>query len=1124
MPSSRGETVQSRFPPTGDADREAILRYAAEAPLRHGEWKYVKALYKQAERTSEPEILGTLIGRLDAERLDGRAPASGFKIAFPSGTETGDIICAGTTLYAASAPGRSLVPSRGGSDSGRRSSGSLCSIDLSQPVEPQPIGSTGVRDIRALAADGELLFAAGSGLRVLDVSEPRRPRPIGHLEAGSLHRIAVAGRTVYCLVEDTETPGGLLVVDVSDPTRPARTAFLEIPGARDLAVVGTRAYVVAGSRRQGWLGLRHTGGLSVIDVSDPRSPRVAGQATVVGGQAIAVSGSYAYVCARDERRRVSTLHVFHLFTPVTPRLAGSAMLGMSWRMEGTRWNLAVRGANVFVASHSSGVRLVNAANPTHPVPAAIYPVYATAGIALFDSVLCAVGQLGDLSVLDITDPARPMLLGNPPSNDTLRYMKRRARRHLRRLAREDPELYVRAACHALMTAGRLQSELDPAHQWISIELLYGGSGRYAQASHGEGPCYARWHHRFLRRREELAPDAWDRRPGLVQRLLATPNLPWQTRDMALKMLRSQRVALPALPPAALASMLRSPSPLLVVTAARDAVRQMLSGGDFEPEVAAAAFFAANGRTRKEWTERWSDWSKSTDWQASFAASLGSLIGERSGQGVFSRRVIAAAALLGHHFADSVAGDALLPTAVALLGSDQQQLQALAASLIARLSPTTMPVWMAALAQLPEARRYHALERLLAAVPGREIDRATAQRLVFASAAWEREAGWRLLAALPVPATVAAALWNEMLVAEGLPPALRTALYSPAALETLRTARLVSSDLDARLAQRALRAELLTPVLLADLVRVAPVGLLVRMLADAGEADWERLRDPLVEALEKAGRLTAFWQAVWPAVAEDPASALNRRLLQDSRMADTFLEVEGTEFLESRYPPAAGLLLRWLEWRRERFPRDSLELLAAATAPLPAVREWGLQRVAVVGMELPFALRLIESGLPGSVEAGRVFFEAPPLGASEALEYGLALCDSPEPAVRAYGREYVLRRWDRLPQAELIGQLAEHSDPVMQEFVARLISDHPQVCTAPGEFDRAVLRATDRGRRAKELVKRRREHPSPEEIPLLLEIARGRTGRDAEWAWMQLARLALDGHEVEGFRLEGTAGV
>jgi hypothetical protein len=189
-----------------------------------------------------------------------------------------------------------------------------------------------------------------------------------------------------------------------------------------------------------------------------------------------------------------------------------------------------------------------------------------------------------------------------------------------------------------------------------------------------------------------------------------------------------------------------------------------------------------------------------------------------------------------------------------------------------------------------------------------------------------------------------------------------------------------------------------------------------------------------------------------------------------------------------------------------------------------VREWGLRRVGELGMELPFALRLLESGLPASAAAGQAFFDALPEGHEEELEYALALCDSPEPAVQAFGREFIQKRGATLPLSDVIEHLREHADPRMQEFVAYSLLQAPDLAEhAPG-FDREVLRARERGRRAKELVKRRLDTVPAEEIPLLLEIARSRTGRDAEWAWSQLARLALNGHEIEGFSLEDTAGV
>src|SRR5436309_8317244 len=208
MPSSQGEAIRERFPPASDVDRAAVLRYVAGAPLRYGEWKHLKALYKHAETAGEAEILGTLIGRLDAEPLSTStvAPLTWPELQYPHQTRAAAV--SGSTLYVATGPNRP----------GGGSGGDIHAIDLTNPVQPRLIGSANVRDAQALAAQGEFLYVAGRGLRIVDVSDSRRPRPIGALDMGNLPRIVSAGRYLYCLMEDSETRGGLLVVDLSDPT------------------------------------------------------------------------------------------------------------------------------------------------------------------------------------------------------------------------------------------------------------------------------------------------------------------------------------------------------------------------------------------------------------------------------------------------------------------------------------------------------------------------------------------------------------------------------------------------------------------------------------------------------------------------------------------------------------------------------------------------------------------------------------------------------------------------------------------------------------------------------------------------------------------------------------------
>jgi hypothetical protein len=116
------------------------------------------------------------------------------------------------------------------------------------------------------------------------------------------------------------------------------------------------------------------------------------------------------------------------------------------------------------------------------------------------------------------------------------------------------------------------------------------------------------------------------------------------------------------------------------------------------------------------------------------------------------------------------------------------------------------------------------------------------------------------------------------------------------------------------------------------------------------------------------------------------------------------------------------------------------------------------------------------------------------------------------------------------QAELIDRnalaeaLAEHADPQMQAFVARLLGHDP----AP-QFDREVLRVRNKARGAKEIVKDRQEvlgamnQGGVVDTATLLALARGAsTPRDSDWALTQLVRRAMAGETIEGLTIEGAA--
>mgnify|MGYP000362623870 CR=1 FL=1 len=169
------------------------------------------------------------------------------------------------------------------------------------------------------------------------------------------------------------------------------------------------------------------------------------------------------------------------------------------------------------------------------------------------------------------------------------------------------------------------------------------------------------------------------------------------------------------------------------------------------------------------------------------------------------------------------------------------------------------------------------------------------------------------------------------------------------------------------------------------------------------------------------------------------------------------------------------------------------------------------------MKLSFALQLLESGLPEAASFGQEFFHQTPNGTQEETDHVLALLDSPDEGTRIFGQSYFESRKMHLNNPIAIACLTENTDPKIQAFVAEELNENI-VPNVRKTFDRAVLRAKNRARPAKELVKKRLEKDLQIEPSVLLELARGQNKKDQEWAIEQLLKLTLAGVEIPEFSL------
>lgn len=149
-------------------------------------------------------------------------------------------------------------------------------------------------------AGGRACVTNGTDLYVIDVENPRDPQIRGRFDPPEhIRHVTCDGSWAYvCAGND-----GLLVVDLSDPGAPVQVADLRFDGNTwGTALHGSRLYVP-------------TGGLQVLDVSNPRHPQIVGSSpmghglrvSVDGAVAVTASGSYLGIFLLDPASGVEEL-------------------------------------------------------------------------------------------------------------------------------------------------------------------------------------------------------------------------------------------------------------------------------------------------------------------------------------------------------------------------------------------------------------------------------------------------------------------------------------------------------------------------------------------------------------------------------------------------------------------------------------------------------------------------------------------------------------------------------------------------------------------------------------------------------------------------------------------------
>ena len=273
--------------------------------------------------------------------------------------------------------------------------GGLVTVDVRDASQPRALATAlgGDSVLGVTATAGTLLVAAGeAGLIVLDLSDPGAPAVAGRIATGG-YAFAVAADGGRAYVADGW--GGLRIVDLSDRSHPRLLGSVPTAGwAHDVAVDGDIAFVAAGSQ-----------GLLIADVTDPGAPRAVATAPLAGRQAIqlVVASDLAFVIDPFEG-----LEIVGVAAPAAPRWLGT------WQPLLEGWHASPAGDRLFVAGGRSGLRVVDASDPTQLRDLGGAPTVsmANAVAAVGDQVLVSTWPEGDeaiasLLTIDASDPQQP---------------------------------------------------------------------------------------------------------------------------------------------------------------------------------------------------------------------------------------------------------------------------------------------------------------------------------------------------------------------------------------------------------------------------------------------------------------------------------------------------------------------------------------------------------------------------------------------------------------------------------------------------------------------------------------------------------------------------------------------
>ncbi len=197
-----------------------------------------------------------------------------------------------------------------------------------------------------------------AGFHVVDVSDPARPTRTGFLPNSKLPMNIPRDHTSAGAFSYVSNEVGVIVIDATDPANPVVAGFVTPPPGGPTLGLAVRDNLVYVAQEEG--------SLAIMDVSDPRAPKLLGAQPLPNApQDVALSGNYAYVPGRYH-----SVEIVDVSDPRHPRSLPTQLP--------TGRGISVEGSHAYLGTSGAGIQVLDISRPTSPM---VIGGYRTAGYA-----------------------------------------------------------------------------------------------------------------------------------------------------------------------------------------------------------------------------------------------------------------------------------------------------------------------------------------------------------------------------------------------------------------------------------------------------------------------------------------------------------------------------------------------------------------------------------------------------------------------------------------------------------------------------------------------------------------------------------------------------------------------